>query len=149
MANFRCKCSCGQTAFEIVGEPIFRMLCHCSICQKFNAAAYADILVYKTTQVTAPAAGKVKFSTYKPPPNVQRGKCSKCGQAAIEVFNMPLMPKLTMVPVGMFAETIEIPEPKAHLFYDKRLSDANDDLPKRNGFLSSQLAFFKYLWFHR
>ena len=148
MEKYTVKCGCGQTEFKVVGKPIFRVLCHCSICQKFNAAAHADILVYKTAQLTAPAAGKVSFSTYKPPPNVQRGKCAQCGQPAIEVFNMPLMPKLTMVPTGMFAKTSELPEPKAHLFYDKRLADVEDDLPKHNGFISSQLAFFKYLWFH-
>ena len=147
MNNYHFKCACEQTAFNVLGQPQFRMLCHCTICQKFNAAPRADILVYKMSQVTMPADGAVSFSTFKRPPNVQRGKCVQCGQAAIEVFNMPLMPKLVLVPVGMVDRSAEIPEPKAHMFYDKRLADAQDDIPKHQGFIPSQWAFFKYLWF--
>jgi len=147
MTAQKCRCSCGHTKFKVIGEPKLRMICHCTICQKFNGVPHADILVYKTAQVKAPAEGVVNFETYKPPPNVQRGKCAQCGQAAIEVFAMPLFPKLTMIPADMFLDTVQLPAPKAHMFYDKRLADAADDLPKRNGFVSSQLAFFKYLWF--
>lgn len=142
----QCKCLCGCTEFEVTDEPVFRMLCHCTLCQQFNQAPYADILIFKSHQVIAPEGGVVSFSTYKRPPNVQRGKCSKCGQAAIEVFSMPLMPKLTMVPAGMFPQSVNLPQPKAHMFYEKRVTDANDDLPIHHGFISSQLAFFKYLW---
>ena len=92
-----------------------------------------------------PDDGVVSFSTYKRPPNVQRGVCVKCQQPSIEIYNMPLMPKLTMVPAGMFDESKQLPEPKAHMFYEKRLSDADDDLAKHHGFMASQLAFFKYL----
>lgn len=141
------NCACGHTELEVTGKPKFRMLCHCGICRKYNKSSHADILVYQMTQVKVSASSVVNFQTYKRPPNVQRGQCSKCGQAAIEVFNMPLMPKLTMVPAGMFAETAELPKPKAHMFYDKRVQDTEDDLPKKTGFVASQLAFFKYLWF--
>ena len=113
----KCKCACGHTAFEITGKPVFRMLCHCTLCQQFNQAPHADILIFKSHQVIAPEGGVVSFSTYKRPPNVQRGKCSQCHQAAIEVFNMPLMPKLTMVPVAVFDESTQLPEAKAHMFY--------------------------------
>lgn len=147
MSSINCQCSCGHTQFSVKGPAKLRMICHCTICQKFNGAPHADILVYKTDQVMAPDEGVVDFETYKPPPNVKRGKCAQCGQAAIEVFAMPLFPKLTMVPAGMFSDADQLPEPKAHMFYDKRLSDADDDYPKRNGFMSSQLTFFKYLWF--
>ena len=147
MTSQKCRCSCGHTQFEIIGEPKFRAICHCTICQKFNKSAYADILVYKSTQIKAPSQGVVKFNTYKPPPNVKRGQCSQCHQAAIEVFEMPLFPKLTMVPAHMFSSNVQLPEVKAHMFYDKRIKDADDGLPKRQGFMSSQLAFFRNLWF--
>lgn len=143
------QCSCGQTELKITGQPKFRVLCHCSICQTYNQASFADILVYDITQVKLSKQSKVDFKTYKKPPNVQRGQCAKCGQAAIEVFDMPLMPKLTMVPAGMIENQAQLPEPKAHMFYAKRIKDADDDLPKKSGFISSQLTFFKYLWFKR
>ena len=52
-----------------------------------------------------------------------------------------------MVPADMFADSVQLPEPKAHMFYEKRVNDADDDLPKHHGFMSSQWAFFWYLWF--
>lgn len=147
MTSFTCSCTCGRTQFEISGEPRLRMLCHCTICQRFNQAAYADVLVFKTKQVNAPDLSTVEFKTYKAPPNVQRGICLHCQQPAIEVFDMPLFPKLTMVPAGMFAADAQLPSPVAHMFYEHRQQDATDGLPKRTGFLSSQMSFFKRLWF--
>ncbi len=123
------------------------MLCHCTICQQFNQAPFADVVVFKTAQVSVPDKSSIDFKTYKPPPNVNRGVCQHCQQPVIEFFDMPLMPKLTMVPAAMFAVQQSLPKPSAHMFYEKRLTDADDQLPKKQGFLRSQLAFFKYLWF--
>ena len=81
-----CHCSCGNVAFDVQGTPLFRILCHCTICQRFNDAAFADVVVYSAAAVGEPAAGSVEFDTYKPPPNVQRGKCAQCHQPAIEKF---------------------------------------------------------------
>ena len=147
MTNLNCVCACGHTQFEIKGQPKFRMLCHCTICQRFNQSTHADVLIFSTKQIKTPDSEVVEFTTYKAPPNVQRGTCVKCQQPAIEVFNMPLMPKLTMVPAGMFANDAVLPKPKAHIFYDKRVADVQDDCPKVSGFLRSQLRFFKHLWF--
>jgi hypothetical protein len=147
MRTYTCRCGCGRTRFEINEAARLRMLCHCTICQRFNQAAYADVLVFKTTQLNDPDLSTVAFKTYKAPPNVQRGVCQHCQQPAIEVFDTPLFPKLTMVPAGMFAGDARLPEPVAHMFYERRVEDATDDLPKKTGFLSSQLCFFKRLWF--
>ncbi len=92
-----------------------------------------------------PAAGTIEFTTLRPPPNVQRGKCTSCGQPAIELFETPRLPKLTMVPARMFGEKGDLPAPAAHVFYDKRVRDAEDDLPKYQGYLISQLMFGKFL----
>ena len=121
------------------------MLCHCSICQRYNAADYADVIVYATGDVELPPADAVSFDTYKPPPNVKRGKCRSCDQAAIEVFDMPLFPRLTMVPYSMHEDTAGLPAASGHIFYDKRRIDALDDLPKHKGFVLSQLAFGRQL----
>ena len=58
---------------------------------------------------------------------------------------MPILPRLVMVPRGMFDSDVELPSPVAHMFYDKRVSDADDPYPKHRGFLGSQFAFLKYL----
>ena len=37
------RCSCGAVQFDTSDRPIFRAYCHCTICQKYNGAAYADL----------------------------------------------------------------------------------------------------------
>ena len=146
MNSQECACSCGATGFHTVGAPLFRILCHCTICQRFNKAPFADVLVYRAKDVALPSAGAVSFDTYKPPPNVRRGKCATCGQPAIEIFAAPLLPKLTMVPRLMFKSDAELPSPVAHIFYDKRVSDAADTHPRHRGYVRSQIAFLKYFF---
>lgn len=140
-----CQCPCGHTRFELVGRPLFRILCHCTICQRFNAAPFADVVVYDAAAVRPPTAGSVSFQAYKPPPNVQRGKCAQCGTPAIEVFAAPLFPKLTMVPTQVHARLDVLPVPVCHMFYDKRVADVADALPKHAGFLASQGSFMRHL----
>ena len=140
-----CACPCGHAAFTVVGPPLFRIVCHCTICQRFNDAPFADVLIYDAAKVAAPAAGTVDFDTYKPPPNVQRGKCAQCGKPAIEQFRAPLFPALTMVPAAVHAAGSALPDPVAHIFYDTRVADVADSLPKHRGFLPSQLAFGRHL----
>ena len=140
-----CICSCGTTAFQAVGSPLFRILCHCTICQRYNAAPFADVVVFRAEDVSLPPPKAVDFETYKPPPNVQRGKCTSCGQPAIEVFAAPVFPHLVMVPRAMFRSDAALPSPVAHIFYDKRVAEANDAYPKYRGFIRSQFAFLKYL----
>jgi len=145
MTQNDCGCSCGNVGFDLLGKPLFRILCHCTICQRFNEAPFADVIVYGASSVADPPEGSVRFDTYKPPPNVQRGKCMKCGNPAIEKFSVPLFPKLTIVPTAMHSESAEIPDPVAHIFYEKRIADVEDTLPKHSGFMTSQLQFGKYL----
>ena len=136
-----CACECGETTFTAKGAPLFRLICHCTICQRFSDAAYGEVAVFRAKDVTLPAEGSVRYERMRRPPNVQRGSCTNCGGAAIELFHSPLMPKLTMVPVRNIGEKEVLPEPAAHIFYETRVCDVSDDLPKYEGYWRSQLLF--------
>ena len=144
-----CTCSCGATRFETLGMPLVRFYCHCTICQRFNDVPFADMLVFRAEDVALPPAGTVIFDSYRPPPNVQRGKCASCGQPAVTVFKSRYLPRLVTVPRPMFRSDAELPSPVAHGFYEKRVSDANDQLPKYEGYFRNQIAFLKHLWLAR
>lgn len=141
-----CQCPCGETAFTVTAPALFRIYCHCTICQRFNDAPFADVLLFRRQDVELPPPAAVSFDTYKPPPNVQRGKCAQCGTPALELFEVPMMPKLGMVPAAMFTDTQSLPFAAMHLFYDKRVADIDDSLPKYRGFLPSQWAILSRLW---
>lgn len=141
----KCVCECGQVEYPVPDKPLFRMYCHCSICQKFNGAAYGDIFVYRAADVQKPEEGLVDFSTFRPPPNVQRGKCASCQKPAIEILEAPFLPKLILVPGSMHKTNEPLPKSVGHVFYESRVTDAQDMLPKTNGYLKSQLVFGKHL----
>ena len=138
-------CECGKSSFTVTGQPVMRLYCHCTICQDFNDAPYADISVYTSGNVDLPADNPVTFSTYKKPPAVQRGKCSHCGKPAIEFFNIPVLPDMVMIPSQNITETVELPEPALHMFYHRRVADMNDNLPKYSGSIGSHLGSAKIL----
>ena len=144
-----CTCSCGATSFQTIGEPLFRFYCHCTICQRFNDAPFADIVVFRAEDVVLPPPEAVIFDTYRPPPNVQRGKCAACGQPAVTVFNSRFLPRLVTVPRPMFGSDAELPSPMGHGFYETRVSDARDSLPKYEGYFRNLFVFLKHVWLAR
>lgn len=48
-----------------------------------------------------------------------------------------------MVPRYILPADADLPEPTAHFFYETRVADIDDDLPRHEGFLASQRAFLK------
>ena len=140
----QCQCSCGETKFIVNGLPLMRGFCHCSICQEYNQAPFADISVYRARDVVLHDPQSVEYKAYKPPPAVQRGKCKSCGKPAIETMHIFPLPKLVIIPtINLHKECLI--DPALHVFYDRRVSEIEDDLPKYNGYLKSQLAFGKKL----
>lgn len=140
-----CACNCGGVRFEVIGEPLLRVICHCSICQQFNEAPFADVVVYRSGAVVKPPREQITYGKLRPPPNVQRGKCVACGQPAIELFETPVFPNLIMVPASMHRHAETLPAPSAHMFYERRVADVHDTWPKYTGYWRSQLGFFRHL----
>lgn len=134
------QCPCGATTFAVHGGPIIRAICHCEICQAFNSAPYADIAVFLSKNVELPEGSPVAFRTYRPPPAVQRGKCTACDKPAIEFLRIPPLPGFTIIPSVNFREAAFLPEPSLHIFYHRRVADIDDGLPKYSGYWRSQSA---------
>jgi hypothetical protein len=134
-------CECQKSRFAIDAKPLARAFCHCTICQQFNDAPYSDVVVVKGSGVTMDDAHKIEFKSYASPPIVKRGKCSECGKPAIEFFRIPPFPQYAIIPSAAFSDTAALPNPQMHIFYDRRVADINDPLPKHSGYFPSQLAF--------
>jgi hypothetical protein len=49
----------------------------------------------------------------------------------------------------MFESDAELPSPEAHGFYDTRVADAEDALPKYEGYFWNLFVFLKHVWLAR
>ncbi len=138
------QCSCGASRVRITGPAVARARCHCTICQRFNQAPFADVVVFRTRDVELLDPSTVTFSVYRRPPNVQRGRCASCGKPVLEHARVPLFPDFSMVPAGLLPDD-GLPPVAMDMFYESRTEDIDDDRPKYTGYLKSQLAFFRAL----
>jgi hypothetical protein len=140
----RGACSCGTCSFEVKGRPLGRVFCHCTICQAFNRQPFADVTFFRTRDVAVSNADQIAFKTWRPPPNAGRGRCMRCEKPVLEHFGFwPLA--LTFIPSANFEPGTPLPPPQLHLFYERRVADVTDALPRYDGYVRSQLAVSRML----
>lgn len=139
------QCECGEIRYAITGAPLLRAYCHCTICQALNNAPYADITLYRAKDVVMPESRHLEYNAEKFPPVLQRGTCTACQRIAIEYLQLFPIPKTIIVPSHNINDGVDIPDPMLHIFYDSRVKDMDDGLPKYQGYIHSQLAFSQQL----
>ncbi len=136
------SCSCCSNTYMINNTPIARFICHCTICQEYTGQAYNDVTVLLKPDVSELTLMRTKFRRWKLPPNISRGLCKRCNKPSIE---MAMGGNLILVPTNNYANAEALPEPSMHLFYNRRVEDIEDDLPKYKGFVQSQAMIVKAL----
>jgi hypothetical protein len=140
----RFACGCGGAGLELSLPPLLRFYCHCSLCQQFNAAPRADMVVYRRSEVSVLPGSELAFERLRPPPAVDRGRCARCREPVVEFFDLPLAPQIAFVPAGLLEQSMALPGPALHVFC--AADEAGDDgLPRYDGYLRSQLAFLRRL----
>lgn len=138
--NLNCHCHCGETRFNVMGEPLLRAFCHCTICQAFYQGPFSDFTLFRRKDVALPQDSSVEFNKIWIPPFIRRGKCLNCGKPVLGYLEMFPMPKLAIVASANIHDKAFLPEPTLHIFYDTRVADVDDELPKYSGYLKSQFA---------
>ncbi|SNT70251.1 GFA family protein [Psychrobacter sp. LV10R520-6] len=136
------SCSCYSNTYTINNKPIGRFICHCTICQEFTGQAYNDVTVLLKSDVSELKLINTKFRRWKLPPNINRGLCTRCNKPSIV---MAVGGNLILVPTANYPDGAALPEPTMHLFYNRRVEDMDDDLPKYKGFVQSQAMMVKVL----
>ena len=69
---------------------------------------------------------------------MRRGRCAKCGNPVVSLLGFPRSLALAFVPSQNFPEAAELPAPDAHIFYDRRVGDIADAVPKVSGYWASE-----------
>lgn len=133
------NCECGTFSFKTSKAPIARFVCHCLFCQDFTGEAFSDVSVLMGHQIEMIGTADLIHKKYRLPPNLNRTRCVKCGKPAMETMGAwPL--KLVFVPSKNFVEQHLLPPPRLHAFYNRRVLNVADDLPKYAHYWPSQFA---------
>jgi hypothetical protein len=140
-----CRCSCGAAHFQLNGEPITRFICHCGICQRYTGRAFGDVAAFWRSTVQVHSPFPVTFRRYRPPPNVSRGLCQRCDKPVVEFMTLAPFVRIAFVPADNVVERSGLMPARAHIFYDRRLADADDELPKYSGYWPSEWQVIRLL----
>jgi hypothetical protein len=111
------SCLCGDVAYEITGEPLRMVSCHCSRCRLGRSAAYATNVFYKDTQF-AWTRGASQAKEYRVPDAKYFAVafCTRCGSG---VPRISVERGLVVVPAGSLDSDPGI-RPQMHIFVESR-----------------------------
>ncbi len=123
------SCLCGGVAYEVTGQPIAALYCHCGRCRKATASAHASTVVVPAGGLRF-TRGEDRVRCYRPPDAAvfAQAFCADCGGA---------MPRdeagigLTMIPMG----SLDVPPPitpERHIWVGSKAPwyDIPGDLPQ-------------------
>lgn len=136
------QCQCGKSQFTVLGAPMLRFICHCTICQKYTGRDYSDVTFFLNRDIAVTDRSQIEFKKHKMPPAVNRGRCKHCDHPFLEELNLPLVPGMTLIPTPVLEGSMALPEPRYHVFYDRCVHEIDDDLKKYSGFIPSEVALF-------
>ena len=131
--TYKMMCDCGAIELEAQGNPIASVFCHCQNCRELRAVDISDVAAWKLEDLTfKKGQHDLVIETGKgEAAHMETHSCSSCGMI---VYNTNRFGS-----VGVSRELIKngnggtLPQelqPTVHLFYDDRVSDVTDDLPK-------------------
>ena len=106
------SCQCGQARYEADGAIVDLSHCHCSMCRKIHAAAFATFAGVARDSFRW-SAGEDMLSTYASSDKIDRVFCSNCG-AQLVVFFTP-EPDLVYLTMGTVDGNPDAP-PAYHQF---------------------------------
>ncbi len=123
-----------------------RMFCHCTICQSVYGAPFADVTVQWPSRVRVSAASvPVEYARRRHfPVSVKRGFCPKCQDPIVGYLSPSPLP-VAFVPSQRFTDIAALPPPVGHIFYHSRVDDIDDDLPRIEGFVRSEVTATRWI----
>tara|TARA_B100000700_G_scaffold158836_1_gene176040 strand:- start:85 stop:552 length:468 start_codon:yes stop_codon:yes gene_type:complete len=118
-------CYCGTVEVVVTGPPTASGFCHCHSCRKWHSAPINAFSIWPKDKVEI--TGDLIVSNKDPVS--ERMTCSKCGGCLANG-------KPTLNMVAVYSQTLADSGfkyvPDFHIFYDERVIDIADGLPKFN-----------------
>ena len=131
MSDYQLSCDCGAVRIEMTGEPRVRGTCHCGDCRTLLQVPFHAVNAWLPDQLTITKGAEDLITYQHPHLTMQRVYCKHCGET---VYNTNAM-GWKIVSQFLVAKHYDPMPPEltsqSHFFYDRRIIDVADDLPKR------------------
>ncbi len=129
--NYKVQCDCAAVGLEMTGAPRVHAFCHCEDCRALLDVPYHSVVAWDADNVSI-VAGEEHAVEYKYPTlDMARVFCRHCGET---VYNTNAMGwRLVSQLLIRKCNDDEVPaelQSNAHFFYDRRVIDIDDVLPK-------------------
>lgn len=140
MNTYTIHCDCNSVELTLSGEPKVRAYCHCIDCRALLNTPFAPVTAWEE-QSASFTKGEEHISIYQHPTlRMKKYFCSHCGEV---LFNTNCV-DWRVVPQLLIAKSHDDQLPEeltstAHIFYEQRVVDVSDDLPKHMRGFSSAL----------
>ena len=120
------RCYCGAAGVEVTGPPAAAAYCHCRSCRKWHAAPVNAWAIWSEASVRV--TGEVLAAEISPAST--RISCARCGGALAN--RKPARGMVVVYAMALAGSGLGY-APAFHIYYDERVIDMADGLPKYAG----------------
>ena len=130
--QYQVHCDCNAVELTLNGSPKVHAFCHCEDCRELLQVPYHSVLAWEADQIDINKGEQHTRTFQHPSKNMTRVFCTHCG----EVLYNTNAAGWKLISQLLFLKTNgnKLPasyQPNAHFFYDRRIVDIDDSLPKR------------------
>ena len=131
--NYQIHCECGAVTLQLTGSPRVKGYCHCEDCRELLDVPFHSVTAWNEDQV-AIVSGDHHLTEYQHPRlEMKRIYCSQCGETLYNTNAMDWRVVSQLLIRKCYDD--ELPgelNSESHFFYDRRIFDIDDDLPKHS-----------------
>src|SRR5210317_1898736 len=138
MKKIKGSCLCKNIVFEIFNECRYSVLCHCTMCQKYNAECSNYTKVKKENLKFLKKKNLKWFFSGK---KFKRGFCSNCGSSLF--FQSRLSNEEIAISSGSLNSKVPV---KGHIFYKDKKSNLSFPKTHKKFSQSAQGFFDKFIY---
>ena len=113
------SCQCGNIRYQVTGDPLVAIACHCNDCRKLSGSAFSTVLVVKADDLTVEGTLKLWERATDTGRRSHAYFCPDCGN---RIYHQdPDKPHIIRIRSGSLDQP-EIPEPRIHVFAERTQS---------------------------
>ncbi|KAJ6601436.1 Mss4-like protein [Mycena vulgaris] len=134
-------CFCGSVSYTVTGKPTLSAYCHCTRCQVLTGSAFIWTIHFPAVAFTwthsEPHDRALDAYVTEGKPWKTRYRCKNCGCCIAshntKTENFSVWGTQLEREEGV-TKNLDAVKPTAHIFYETRLVDVNDELSKWEGY---------------